>query len=105
MVAPCPTDVHASYHQRGGRQMVDVPTAEQFEALAARVAALEAGEPVPPDPPTPVEPSPSGTYISDTSGKITDAKLRKRTLMQGAAADGLQVATDDVADTRTRNVV
>ena len=88
--------------------MVDVPTTQQFDALAARVTALEEGQPVPPDPPDPPDPnptpSPSGTYITDTAGKITDSKLRKRTLMQGSAADGLQIATNDAVDTRTRNV-
>lgn len=60
---------------------VDVPTMDDYNALAARVALLEgaAGSPpvttppTPPTPPTPAAESPDGTKITPGAGSVVDS--------------------------------
>jgi hypothetical protein len=76
-----------------------VPTMDEFNALDARVKALETHPPV-------GGPTPDGTYITKVSDPaIVDDVGNHYTLVQGSAAQALQIAKNGVTDTVTQHVV
>jgi hypothetical protein len=83
---------------------VNVPTMDEFNALTARVTALESGGTHPPDPTK--TPSPDGTTVTTIGPAVIDQLLRSFTLVaQDASNKGQQIAINGTRDTRTGLVV
>lgn len=82
-----------------------VPTSDEFNALAARVTALEAGSNTPPnpDPPVPGDPSPDGATATEPGVVLTSAALNTFELADISGRD-YGIAVNGVVDPVTHDV-
>ena len=79
----------------------NVPIMDEFNALEARVAALESGSVTPPDP---THPSPDGTTATEPGVVLVSAALNTFALYANAPRGGMGILYNGAPDTTTYNV-